>query len=101
MAAGESIDIITEWDFRLADVPKDWSMTVYGNMGGVSISHTDGVTVTDHMPLAPPKRDCDKEAILEKSSVDFIDFRGFVEYFPRANSRCSDIKQKVYTDEAG
>ena len=55
MTAGQTIEVIMEMDFRLTDVPKDWSLVANGNMGGVTISHSDASIVTDHMTQAPPK----------------------------------------------
>jgi len=37
-----------EMDFRQEDTPKDWSLVAHGELGGVTIAHSDPTIVTDH-----------------------------------------------------
>jgi hypothetical protein len=41
--------MMLNWD--RAGVAKDWSLTAWGTLGNVSVTHTDPTLNTDHMPL--------------------------------------------------
>ena len=122
MAAGESIQIDTEWNFSDAATPKDWSVVVHAELGEVTLTHNDGLQ-SDHMPLAPP-RSGDTPAPVPRPTpapqptptptptpaptptpVDPVDnrdestFREFVEsYTPEG---CAGLSEQRYTNEAG
>lgn len=51
MQAGETIDIIAEWNWSdRSDVAKDWSIVAWGEQGELSVTHNDGLA-SDHMPF--------------------------------------------------
>ena len=62
-----------EMDFRNEETVKDWSLTAWGNMGNVTLSHSDGTTVTDHMPLAPAKGTTPTDPEDPEDPVDPVD----------------------------
>ena len=41
--AGESVEIITEWNWNKPNTPKDWSVTAWGDKGPLSITHKKGM----------------------------------------------------------
>jgi hypothetical protein len=45
VAAGESFDVVTEWDWGNKDAGHDWSVTAYGDKAGstLSITHKGGL----------------------------------------------------------
>ena len=53
--AGESFDVTMEMDWSNKNAGKDFSLTVYGDKGAVSLKHKGGLT-TQHMPVAPAKK---------------------------------------------
>ena len=89
MTAGQTIEVIMEMDFRLTDVPKDWSLVANGNMGGVTISHSDAAIVTDHMTQAPTPVD----------PVDLASFNDNVNAYQPGE--CSGLREQRYTNVAG
>jgi hypothetical protein len=62
MAAGETIEIDTEWNFTDAATPKDWSVVVHAEKGAVTLKHKDGLQ-SDQMPVAPPKSGSTPDAV--------------------------------------
>ena len=49
MEAGESIKIITEWNFTDPRIARDWSVVVWGNLGEIELTH-DGGEYSDSLP---------------------------------------------------
>ena len=42
MQAGESIQIITEWNFTDPRIVRDWSVVVWGELGEIELTHDGG-----------------------------------------------------------
>lgn len=54
VTAGSTTEVTMEFDIGNANVGHDWSITVYGDKGELSIKHKGGLT-TQHLPvIAPP-----------------------------------------------
>ena len=50
MSAYETITIETEWDHTNANLPNDWSVVAWGPIGGLTLTHTKGLT-SDELPF--------------------------------------------------
>ena len=52
--AGESFTVEVELNWNRAGITKDWSVTAWGESGGVSVAHDEGYK-TDSFPFTPKK----------------------------------------------
>ena len=52
LLAGESVEIEVELNLERKGVSKDWSVTAWGEQGGVTVTHNDGLA-SDSLPYQP------------------------------------------------
>ena len=52
LSAGQTIEIEVELNWDRTGITKDWSVTAWGEKGGVSVNHQDGIT-SDSLPYVP------------------------------------------------
>ena len=50
MTAGETITIETEWDHTNPNLSNDWSVVAWAPIGGLTLTHTKGLT-SDELPF--------------------------------------------------
>ena len=51
LAADEEVEIDVEWDWSDLEVTNDWSVTIWGALGEVSIRHSNSNYVSDELPV--------------------------------------------------
>ena len=52
VSRGEAVDIAVEFNWEREGLTHDWSVTVWGEVGGVSVTHNDGIA-SDSLPYVP------------------------------------------------
>ena len=52
LKAGQVIDIEVEFNFDIAGITKDWSVSAWGESGPVTVTHESGST-SDSLPFVP------------------------------------------------
>ena len=56
MSAGESIEVEVEFNWEREGITKDWSITAWGEVGAVTVEHSDGLK-SDSLPYTPKHND--------------------------------------------
>ena len=52
VSAGESFEVEVEFNWEREGITKDWSVTAWGESGGVTVVHNDGL-LSDSLPYTP------------------------------------------------
>ena len=55
MEAGDSIEVTADWNWSDANYSKDWSVTVWGSKGAVTVTHNNGLK-SDKLPFIAKKK---------------------------------------------
>jgi hypothetical protein len=53
MTAGQSLEVEAFWNWN-RDIPKDWSVTAWGEAGPVRVNLKNNDRQSDHMPVVAP-----------------------------------------------
>ena len=54
LSAGESFEVEVEFNWEREGITKDWSVTAWGESGGVTVVHNDGLP-SDSLPYTPKR----------------------------------------------
>lgn len=104
MKAGSTRTIEVLMDWNRENVTKDWSLTAWGEQGGVSVTHNDGIP-SDHMPSSglweggeEKEKDEDKDDDKDESSDDEKDESSDDESEDEEDEDKDDREQSEYPD---